>query len=258
LNPTPVLLMVLALLFERPMHPYEMQRIVAERGKNSVINIKRGSIYHAVERLQSAGLLDERETSRDGRRPERTVYQLTDSGRDELHAWMLAMLRRPKEEFPEFATVVSFLPVLEPVDVAGTLRQRIVMLDRTIGGLEATLRSIGDRMPRVFLIEEEYQLAMVRAERDWVTSLLDELDAGRFGWSWAELQRYGDSMASGPPKEEPPNDEAVESSATERAPAERDPAERDPAERARTKSGPQNAPARKAPRRTPADREATP
>lgn len=232
LNPTPVLLMVLALLFERPMHPYEMQRIVAERGKNSVINIKRGSIYHAVERLQSAGLLDELETSRDGRRPERTVYQLTDAGRDELHAWMLAMLRQPKEEFPEFATVVSFLPVLEPEAVAGTLRQRIVMLDRTIGGLEATLRSIGDRMPRmprVFLIEEEYQLAMVRAERDWVTALLDELDAGRFGWSWAELRQYGDSMASGPPKQERPKQEP-----------------------------PKEQPSKEVSRRKPADREGTP
>ena len=192
-----MLLLVLAMLNERPMHPYEMLRLVAERDKHSVVNVKRGSVYHAVERLQSAGLVEEQETSREGRRPERTVYRLTEAGQDEVRTWMFDMLRRPKDEFPEFTTVVAFLPVLTAQEVASALRHRLIVLDRTIGGLEATGRTIGDRIPRVFVIEEEYQLAMVRAERAWVAGVLADLESGRFSWDYEELRRWADA-ASGP------------------------------------------------------------
>ena len=187
--------MVLAMLNERPMHPYEMLRLATERDKHSVVNIKRGSVYHAVERLQEAGLIEEQETSRDGRRPERTVYRLTEAGQDEVRSWMTDMLRRPKDEFPEFTTVVAFLPVLTTHEVAKALRQRLIVLDGTIGGLEATGRTIGGRMPRVFLIEEEYQLAMVRAERAWVAGVLADLESGRFSWDYEELRRWAEAVA---------------------------------------------------------------
>jgi DNA-binding PadR family transcriptional regulator len=185
-----VLLTVLMLLLERPMHPYEMQRTLVERGKQSVVNVKRGSIYHAVERLQAFGLVTELETSRDGRRPERTVYQLTDAGQEEARDWLRSMLGAPKEEYPEFTTVVSFLPALEPHEVVVALHQRLVLLDGAIGRTEATLRSIGDRLPRVFLVEEEFQLVMTRAERDWVAALVADLESGRLSWTWDELAQY--------------------------------------------------------------------
>ena len=189
--------MVLAMLAERPMHPYEMQRLVVERAKNAVINIKRGSIYHAVDRLQAAGLIEERETSREGRRPERTVYQLTGAGRDEVRDWMRLLLARPKEEYPEFATVVSFLPVLEPREVLAALQGRLVLLDGAIGQCDATLRSVGDRLPRVFLIEDEYRLAMLRAERSWVAAVCDDFEAGRLGWSWEDFAPYSEFPFAG-------------------------------------------------------------
>src|SRR5690242_14900046 len=68
-------LTVLCLLRERPMHPYEMQRLIRERHKDEFLDLKRGSLYHAMERLQAAGLVEPMETFREGRRPERTVYR---------------------------------------------------------------------------------------------------------------------------------------------------------------------------------------
>ena len=205
------MLMVLVLLAEAPMHPYEMQRLVIERGKQSVINIKRGSIYHAVDRLRSAGMIEELETSREGKRPERTVYRLTDAGQEEVRDWMRMLLGQVATEYTEFATTMSFLPVLEPREVMLALHQRLVFLDGAIGRQEAVLRSIGDRLPRVFLIEEEYQLAMLRAQRDWVAALVVELEAGRFGWNRAEFAQYAHSPlmqefpASGPATPQEPS-----------------------------------------------------
>ncbi len=172
------------------MHPYEMQRLVVERGKQAVISIKRGSIYHAVDRLVGAGLVEELETSREGRRPERTVYRLTDAGREVVRDWMRMMLGQIKHEYTEFATAVAFLPVLEAGEVLAALRARLVLLDGAIARVEATLRSIGDRLPRLFLIDEEYQVAMLKAERDWVAAVADDVEAGRFTWTWEELEKY--------------------------------------------------------------------
>src|SRR6187551_4114033 len=81
-RPSPLMLMVLVLLAEAPMHPYEMQRLMQWRGKDDVVRVQRGSLYPAVERLMRAGLIEPLETERAGRRPERTVYQLTEEGRD--------------------------------------------------------------------------------------------------------------------------------------------------------------------------------
>ena len=75
-------LAVLALLFERPMHPYEMAAILKQRNKGESIKIRYGSLYTVIELLLQRGFIVAKETSREGRRPERTVYALTSSGGD--------------------------------------------------------------------------------------------------------------------------------------------------------------------------------
>jgi DNA-binding PadR family transcriptional regulator len=227
--------MVLALLAERPMHPYEMQRLVLERGKNAVINIKRGSIYHAVERLEHAGFIEQRETSREGRRPERTVYQITAAGREEVRDWLLLMLAHPRDEFPEFLTAVSFMPVLEPREVLGALQHRLVVLDGAIARTEATLGSVGGRLPRVFLIEEEYQLTMQRAERDWVAAIAGDFQAGRLNWSWEEFAPYSEyPLEARPPAGDPGARDPGARDPRPRDPGARDPRPRDPVDGAVT------------------------
>src|SRR3954447_26194353 len=98
---SPLALAVLALLYEAPMHPYRMQQLIKERGKDEVINVRqRGSIYQMIERLERAGLIAVRETARAENRPERTVYALTDEGHEAVLTWMREMLSTPAREFP--------------------------------------------------------------------------------------------------------------------------------------------------------------
>src|ERR1700709_1564859 len=104
---SPLMLMVLVLLAEAPMHPYEMQRLMLWRGKDQVVRVQRGSLYPAVERLWKAGLIDPLETERAGRRPERTVYQLTGAGRETAETWLTSMVRNVRNEFPEFPAALS-------------------------------------------------------------------------------------------------------------------------------------------------------
>ena len=106
----PLALAVLALLFERPMHPYEMGVILRQRHKEESIKLRYGSLYTVIELLLRRGFITARATARDGRRPERTVYEITPAGRDELHAWMTDLIAEPVKEYPQFEAARQAAP----------------------------------------------------------------------------------------------------------------------------------------------------
>ena len=124
----PLALAVLALLFERPMHPYEMAATLKQRHKSESIKIRYGSLYTVIELLLKRGFISTKESSREGKRPERTVFELTPSGYDELRAWMRDLLREPVNEYPQFAAGLSLLPVLPPEEALELLRHRALRL----------------------------------------------------------------------------------------------------------------------------------
>src|SRR5437870_216397 len=161
---SPLALAVLGLLYEAPMHPYRMQQLLKERGKDEVINVReRASIYQTIDRLQRAGLITVAETARDEKRPERTVYRLTEEGRETIQDWMREMLSTPAREFPAFPAALAFLPLLTPEDALRQLEVRIIRLEAELARAEAALAGAARFVPRLFLIEEEYLRAALRA-----------------------------------------------------------------------------------------------
>ncbi len=109
------------------MHPYRMQQLIKERGKDEVINVRdRASIYQTIERLVRDGLVVVAETARDEKWPERTVYQLTAEGGEAVLDWLREMLAMPGREFPAFPAALSFLPLLSPGEAVRQLEVRIV------------------------------------------------------------------------------------------------------------------------------------
>lgn len=110
----PLALAVMALLFERPMHPYEMVTLMRERGKHGSVRLRYSSLYSVVGALEREGLISSLETVREGRRPERTVYGITDAGREEFLTWLRELLREPVKEYTQFAAGLSYLPALPP------------------------------------------------------------------------------------------------------------------------------------------------
>jgi DNA-binding PadR family transcriptional regulator len=182
-------LTVLCLLRQGPMHPYEMQRLIRERRKDKFLDLKRGSLYHAIGRLRAAGLIEAVATLRDGRRPERTVYRLTGAGRDELVTWLRELLAIPVHEPSQFFAAVSLIVYLPPKDVLKELSERAGRLEAEIAGLDASLRELVPRIGRLVVLETEYTRAMRQAELAWVRSLIAELQARSLWWEPEELLR---------------------------------------------------------------------
>src|SRR6266496_6769838 len=147
---TPLALAVMNLLMERPMHPYEMKLTMKERGHDQVIRLKGGSIYDTVERLEAGGFIKSQETSREGRRPERTVYAITEAGRDEITGWLAELLAQPVNEYPQFGGALAFVAALDKDEVTRLLKMRIALLDARIAGAEKQLKNfLGMGLPRL-------------------------------------------------------------------------------------------------------------
>jgi DNA-binding PadR family transcriptional regulator len=185
---SPWALAILSLLFERDMHPYEMRRLVRHRGKDEYVDLRPGSLYRTIERLERAGLVEPVETTREGRFPERTVYRITERGREELMAWMRDILSRPINDYPQVLQALSVLAILDVDDARTQLEGRMLRLERDIAGMEATMRRLEPVLPRLFQVENEYALALRRAELDWVRTLVEDLRTGRLTWSHEQLR----------------------------------------------------------------------
>ncbi len=192
---TPLALAVMNLLVEHPMHPYEMKSKMKERGHDQVIRLKGGSIYDTVERLESGGFIQAQETSREGRRPERTVYAITETGREEIMAWLRELLAQPVDEYPQFGAALAFFAALDQDEVVRLLKVRTALLEGQAAGEEKQLKSFMEMgLPRLFLVEGEYGLAMKRAEVDWVRKLIVEIEGGRLWITKEQMKDVGEKF----------------------------------------------------------------
>jgi DNA-binding PadR family transcriptional regulator len=173
-------LAVLTSVIQRPMHPYEMALMLRARGKEKDMPIKWGSLYTVVQNLEKHGFMETAGSDRQGGRPERTLYRITPAGRKELEDWVRELVSTPEIEHPRFEAGLSVLGVLEPKEAAALLQQRLVLLESANAAARTALRESSREVPRLFLIESEYDLAVREAELTWIRSLLDELTSGSF------------------------------------------------------------------------------
>ena len=177
----PLALAVLGCLAERPMHPYEMSTTMRERGKHESIKLNYGSLYSVVESLQKHGLITSRETTREGRRPERTVYEITDSGVEEFEDWLAELISTPVRDYTSLEAGHSLMPGRPPDEVARLLDDRAVKLRsemRAIDANHAEAESLG--LPDLFLVESLFRRRMLDAELDFVNTLAKEIRTSSF------------------------------------------------------------------------------
>jgi DNA-binding PadR family transcriptional regulator len=198
---SPLGLIVLWELMLGPQHVYGLQKLFEEQGKDRVVNVRsRASLYQALERLVRLELVEVQETVRGEGYPDRVVYAITDRGRDAARAWLRASLSEAGGEFPEFIAAVSILFGLEPDDARRQLELRLEKQAAALAGAEAEL-SGNPGLPRLFLLEEEYRRALLRAEVDWLRGVIGDLAAGRLTWDEQWLREIYETFHSEQAKE---------------------------------------------------------
>ncbi len=198
----PLALAVLGCLAERPMHPYEISTTLRTRGKEKSIKLNYGSLYSVVDSLQKHGLIEPKETIRDGRRPERTVYAITPAGYTEFEDWLSELLAVPTREFTSLEAALSLMGGLRPGEVARLLEERAGRLTIELRSERTTIDVVREQgVPDIFLVEGLLRIAMLEAELRFVEQLVHDIRSGELPGvtTWARLH---DLLADGLAAEE--------------------------------------------------------
>lgn len=180
---TPLSISVLALLNERPMHPYEMYQLLVERHEDRIVKIRPGSLYHTVERLADAALIRVTGTERAGNRPERTTYAITDAGGYALTARVAELIRNPVNEYPAFALALSESHNIDRVDIVEHLNARIDQLQLLVDEFDSLIAiARNDEVPEAYWIAADYLRVLHSTERDWLRRLADRIESKDLPW----------------------------------------------------------------------------
>jgi DNA-binding PadR family transcriptional regulator len=180
---TPLAVTVLALLAERPMHPYEMFSLLMERRQDRLVKIRAGSLYHTVERLARDDLITVAGTERDGARPERTRYALADAGSSALQDWVRRTMSEPEPEYPRFPLALAESHNL-PVDtVVELLTEYLQTIDTDLEFGRKAVEDLKSRpLAEAHWLELDYLLAQRSAERDWIARTITRLQSKDLPW----------------------------------------------------------------------------
>jgi DNA-binding PadR family transcriptional regulator len=191
-------LAVLSYLTQQPMHPYQLGRTLRDHGDARSIKYNHGSLYMVVQQLAKAGFIVEQETTRSGQRPERTVYALTDVGRRELHDWLRELIEVPEHEYPQFVAALSLIAALPPGEVVELLGRRLERLAAQRGEIRGLIdRTLAQGVHPLFLVEEDYRLALLDAESAFVERFIEQINHPETGWSPSWSQFHGAPAGTG-------------------------------------------------------------
>jgi DNA-binding PadR family transcriptional regulator len=173
----PLAMAVLVCLYEKSMHPYEIAQTLRQRAKHESVRLNYGSLYAVVESLKRRGLIKASETVRKGRRPLRTIYEITDGGSREMIDWLTDLIGVPTKEYPQFMAGLSFIAALEPTQALLALRGRAELLALKVAATQAAMQTAhAAGLPRLFELEGEYEFGQLAAELQFVKSLVSEIE----------------------------------------------------------------------------------
>lgn len=176
-------LAVLSYLTQGPMHAYEIQRLLKERDADRTFRFSYGALYGVVRRLLEAGWIAEAGTGRRGKLPQQTIYELTDAGRDAMHGWLRELIAEPEHEFTAFGASLSLVVVLPPDEVVELLRARLARVEEQRAALVSQVEhGVGAGLHPVFLVEDDYRVALLDAEIAFVRDLIGRVPPWRAQW----------------------------------------------------------------------------
>jgi DNA-binding PadR family transcriptional regulator len=180
---TPLAISALALLNERSMHPYEMYQLLLERHEDRIVRVTPGSLYRTVDRLTADGLAEATGTGREGNRPERTTYAITDTGRTALVSRIREILRQPVNEFPTFALALAEAHNAPASAVCADLRDHLAVIERELSDLDCLVDKARAReVAEAYWVTADYIRHMTVAQQDWITGFITRLEKGDLPW----------------------------------------------------------------------------
>ena len=168
--------LILGVLDRGDFHPYEVRRRLEAAMVECYVDVDVGTLYYAVRQLVKNKLIEAVAQERVARGGMRTIYRITDSGREEFRD---ALHRRFEIEGPVVQTLYAALLFLHLADadvVKAALRRRIERLDDLI----AKLGPIREQLASKLSTGGDHLLDHIgrqrRLDRAWLKDLLRDIE----------------------------------------------------------------------------------
>jgi DNA-binding PadR family transcriptional regulator len=180
---TPLAMSALGLLVERPMHPYEMYRLMVDRYEHDIVKVKPGTLYHAMARMAEAELIEAVGTDREGGRPERTTYRITPRGIQVMQVRLRELLAEPVNEYPSFPVALGEAHNLPSEEVLDLLEKRIRALRAQVAAARPLLAAaVAKGVEEAYLLDKYFVIDMAAAELDWLRTLVTRIENKELEW----------------------------------------------------------------------------
>ena len=166
-------LALLSLIVEEPRHGYAIRAVIDERGMREWVDLGMSSIYHVLNRLEVAGMIEGRPGTESGG-PSRKVYHPTRAGRRALIGGLWEALAEPRRIGSPFLLGVANLPALPPEDVQVALSERAAALQEEHDRLAHIRGDVAGVPPHVDAMFE-YTQTLIDAEIQWLETFRKEL-----------------------------------------------------------------------------------
>jgi DNA-binding PadR family transcriptional regulator len=172
-------LVILGLLRERPLYGYELKQIIEEH-MGDWTNIAFGSIYFALGKLAEEGFAEQIAVEQEGRRPSRSVYQITEAGQAEFLRLLREVWGEVERHYYAIDVGLAFMEALPNNEVKGYLKGRIAQLEGIMQHISEhkAEQMAQPEVPTQAAAVFDHSLAHFQAELDWTRNLLDKVEAG--------------------------------------------------------------------------------
>jgi DNA-binding PadR family transcriptional regulator len=162
-----------------------MLQTLVERHADRIVKVRPGSLYHVVDRLTDEKLIRRAATDREGKRPERVIYEITDAGAEALAERVRELIATPVHEFSQFVVALAEIETLGKDAAANAVDERVGALEARAAEITA-LRGAGV-VRTAYLVALDYLLAAMQNELSWLRDFADSLRSGQLGWRQAAV-----------------------------------------------------------------------
>jgi DNA-binding PadR family transcriptional regulator len=169
-------LFVLGSLARRgPMHGHQIRRVAQTDRTELWTDVKPGSLYGALHRMADEGLIAPVKTEREGNLPARTIYEITDTGREELDAHRDEALRTTKMPNDPFDLALNYIEDMPEETVRAILTNRRQSYSARVIEWQHLLQRVEQYLSKLERMGFRHQILRLEAEIAWHDELLDQL-----------------------------------------------------------------------------------
>lgn len=170
-------LIVLGMLKRTSLSAYDIQKLVEYRNISKWVKISTPSIYKKVIQLEEKGLITSH-TEKDGKMPEKSVYTLTDAGKEEFENLMLEISCKPINIFLDFNAVIVNLESMskeKQKECLNNIESNMNVL-KTYLEENLVLKENAPDVPTMGMAVLHQQFLLVQAIEEWIAELKNGLE----------------------------------------------------------------------------------